>query len=396
MNKPYALDFDGLDGLYELNPSISIQKTNDPITLSRDKNSDDKIVPSKRSSSFLLGFSLFAFSSLIIYVGGGFLHKDAPKIEPLVKLKDNNIDKEIELQAVKNEKQKILDGINDIKKKLAEGKKINPSKLPGTTLRTLSNNEIDRNILEEDSSETPIINTDSLIPDDLKKYSETVQPNKESFNKKALVSLAKDKERTFDALVLNEAYLDKTELEPKPVELVKKGVEFNTVDNTVATRAKNEERENSKPNLKPSGLTTGSISNIATTHDTLNNNTINSNEISSYILRFDFNKTAILSLSTPKEATLKSFLQRCPNDIQVVGHTCNLGSVSDNQAIGRIRAEEVKDLLVKIGFSAERIQVLSGGQNEPVASNSTFAGRALNRRVVVDCFSQSENNKKRK
>jgi outer membrane protein OmpA-like peptidoglycan-associated protein len=138
------------------------------------------------------------------------------------------------------------------------------------------------------------------------------------------------------------------------------------------------------------------MSNIATKHDAFNNNAINSDEISSYILRFDFNKAAILSLSTAKIEALKKILQRCPDEIQVVGHTCNLGSVSDNQAIGRIRAEEVKDLLVKIGFSAERIQVLSGGQNKPVASNSTLAGRALNRRVVVDCFSQSENNKKRK
>ncbi len=394
MNKPYTLDFDGLDGLYELNPSISIQKTNNPIALSRDRNSNEKIAPSKRpSSSFLLGFSLLALSGLIIYVGGGFLHKDAPKIEPLVELKDNNKDKETELLTVKKEKQKILDEINDIKEKLAEGKKINPSKLPGTTL---SNNEINRNIQEEFSSETPIINTDSLIPDDLKKYSETVQLNKESINKKAPVSLAKDKERTFDTLVLNEAYLDETELEPKPVERVKKGVEFNNVDSAIATQAKNEERENSKPNLKPTDLATVSMSNITTKHGTLNNNTINNNKISSHILRFDFNKTTILSLSTPKEATLRNFLQRCPDDIQVVGHTCNLGSVSDNQAIGRIRAEEVKDLLVKIGFSAERIQVLSGGQNEPVASNSTLAGRTLNRRVVVDCFSQSENNKKRK
>ncbi len=393
MNNPYVIDFDGLDGLYELTPSISIEKTNDPITLSRDRNSDDQIVPYKRSSSFLLGFSLLALSGLIFYVGGEFLHKDAPKIEPLVELKDTNKEKETKLLAVKEEKQKILDEINDIKEKLAKGKKINPSKLPGTTF---SNNKIDRNIQEEFSSETPILNTDSLIPDDLKKYSEIAQLNKEGINKKTPASLAKDKERTFDTLVLNEAYLDETELEPKPVDRVKKGVEFKNVDSAVATRVKNEEQENSKPNLKPSDLATVSMSNIATTHDTLNSNIINSNEISSYILRFDFNKTAILSLSTPKEATLKSFLQRCPDDIQVVGHTCNLGSVADNQAIGRIRAEEVKDLLIKIGFSAERIQVLSGGQNEPVASNNTLAGRALNRRVVVDCFSQSENNKKRK
>jgi hypothetical protein len=221
MNNPYIIDFDGLDGLYELTPSISIEKTNDPITLSRDRNSDDQIVPYKRSSSFLLGFSLLALSGLIFYVGGGFLHKDAPKIEPLVELKDTNKDKETELLAVKEEKQKILDEINDIKEKLAKGKKINPSKLPGTTF---SNNEIDRNIQEEFSSETPIINinTDSLIPDDLKKYSEIVQLNKEGINKKTPVSLAKDKERTFDTLVLNEAYLDETELEPKPVERVKK------------------------------------------------------------------------------------------------------------------------------------------------------------------------------
>ncbi len=394
MNKSYTLDFDGLDGLYELSPSISIQKTNDPISLSRDRNSDDQIAPTKRpSSSFLLGFSLLALSSLIIYVGGGFLHKDAPIIEPLVQLKDKDI-KEVELLTAKQEKQQILDKIDEIQEQLVEGEKTDFSKLPITAF---SNNEINRTIPEESYNETHIVKAYSLTPDAFNKHSETVKHKKESKTKNAPVSLTKDKERTFDSLVLNEAYLDETELEPKPIELIKKGVEIKNVDSAVATtRAKNEERKNSKPNLKPSDLATVSMSNISTKHDTFNNNTINNAEISNYILRFDFNKTAILSLSTPKEATLKSFLHRCPDDIQVVGHTCNLGSVSDNQAIGRIRAEEVKDLLVSIGFSAERIQVLSGGQNEPVASNSTLAGRALNRRVVVDCFSQSENNKKRK
>ena len=403
MNKPYTLDFDGLDGLYDIDSSTFIQadteKTEDPISLSKDKKRDDKKAPSKISSSFLLGLSLLALSGLMLYAGDFFVHKedeafheDDPKIEPLIKLKDKDI-KEAELLAAKQEKQKILDNIFDIQDQLVKGEKIDSSKFP---VIDSSNNKIDRTILEDGSSETHIVKADILTPNAFKKHSETVKNKNQSNTKNAAASLAKDKEETFDTLVLNEAYLDETELESKPVELVKKGVEFNTIDSAVATRAKNKEQENKKPHLKPADLSADSMPGTLTKQDTLNNNTINSDdERNSYTLRFDFNKTAILGLSTPKIETLKSFLQGCPGDIQVIGHTCNLGSLSDNQAFGRIRAEEIKDLLVKIGFSADRIKALSAGQNEPVASNETIAGRTLNRRVVVDCFSQPENNKRK-
>lgn len=360
MNRPYALDFDGLDGLYELGSSTFIQtnteKTEVPISLSKEKKSDDKKAPPKISFSFFLGLSLLAISGLMLYAGDFFVHKE-----------DGDFHK--------------------------DDPKIDSSKFPVTAF---SNNEIDRTILDKDSNEPHIVKADFLTPNALKKHSETVKHKKESNTKNAPVSLTKNKEVTVDALVLNEAYLDETEIEPKPIELVKKGVEFNTVDSTVATRAKNKKQESRKPHLKPADLSVVSMSGTLTKPDTFNNNTINSyDKINSYTLRFDFNKTVILSLSTPKIVTLKSFLQRCSGDIQVVGHTCNLGSLSDNQAFGRIRAEEVKDLLVKIGFSTDRIKVLSAGQNKPVASNETIAGRTLNRRVAVDCFSQPENNKRK-
>ncbi|MEE9412582.1 MAG: OmpA family protein [Methylococcales bacterium] len=109
-----------------------------------------------------------------------------------------------------------------------------------------------------------------------------------------------------------------------------------------------------------------------------------------FILPFDFNEMTISNLSNAKLMALKDFAQRCSNVIQVVGHTCNLGPSLSNQAVGWVRAEWVKGLLVERGLTADRIEVVSKGQTKPVASNKTYTGRLLNRRVVVSCLSHSE------
>ena len=109
-----------------------------------------------------------------------------------------------------------------------------------------------------------------------------------------------------------------------------------------------------------------------------------------FVLQFSFNESTVANLPSAKLLHLKTVAQSCPDGIQVVGHTCNLGSFLSNQAVGLVRATWVKDLLVKIGLSADRIRVVSAGHNKPVASNNTFAGRALNRRVTVECVNNSD------
>jgi OOP family OmpA-OmpF porin len=70
--------------------------------------------------------------------------------------------------------------------------------------------------------------------------------------------------------------------------------------------------------------------------------------------------------------------------LTVVGHTDNIGNPDGNLALSKARAQAVVDYLQQKGIPANRFQLIDGkGQNEPMGDNSTAAGKALNRRVVI-------------
>ena len=74
-------------------------------------------------------------------------------------------------------------------------------------------------------------------------------------------------------------------------------------------------------------------------------------------------------------------------NVRVEGHTDSQGSAELNQQLSQQRADAVMAYLVEKGIAAERLSAVGYGQNRPVASNETEAGRAQNRRVaftVVD------------
>lgn len=69
--------------------------------------------------------------------------------------------------------------------------------------------------------------------------------------------------------------------------------------------------------------------------------------------------------------------------IDIIGHTDNTGSDAINDPLSLARARSVRDYLSDRGVPAARIQVAGRGEREPVADNSTEAGRARNRRVEI-------------
>ncbi len=69
--------------------------------------------------------------------------------------------------------------------------------------------------------------------------------------------------------------------------------------------------------------------------------------------------------------------------VRVVGHTDNVGSAAYNRQLSVDRALSVARLLIRYGVSAERITYSGRGFNEPITSNSTASGRAMNRRVEI-------------
>jgi outer membrane protein OmpA-like peptidoglycan-associated protein len=74
--------------------------------------------------------------------------------------------------------------------------------------------------------------------------------------------------------------------------------------------------------------------------------------------------------------------------IEVEGHTDNVGGKELNYELGLERAEAVKKYLyTQHQIPLHKINVISYGEEKPVAPNNTRDGRAMNRRVVIRVLS---------
>jgi len=69
--------------------------------------------------------------------------------------------------------------------------------------------------------------------------------------------------------------------------------------------------------------------------------------------------------------------------VTIVGHTDSTGSDAINNPLSMERAQSVRDYLAARGVSPTRVEVAGHGEREPVADNSSDAGRAKNRRVEI-------------
>lgn len=69
--------------------------------------------------------------------------------------------------------------------------------------------------------------------------------------------------------------------------------------------------------------------------------------------------------------------------ISITGHTDSKGDAQNNMVLGQQRADQIKNRLISGGLSSGKILAKSQGQNVPVATNSTAAGRQQNRRVEL-------------
>ncbi len=84
---------------------------------------------------------------------------------------------------------------------------------------------------------------------------------------------------------------------------------------------------------------------------------------------------------------LASVLEHYPNAIRVEGFTDNIPirtvQFASNWELSAARAGSVVHVLSAHGVAAKRLAVIGFGDQRPVASNATSAGREANRRVVV-------------
>jgi len=107
---------------------------------------------------------------------------------------------------------------------------------------------------------------------------------------------------------------------------------------------------------------------------------------------FDFDKSVIKPEGVAKLNDLTSKLKAVTVEvIIVIGHTDNIGSLAYNKKLSLKRAEAVKAHLVKNGVEASRVYTEGKAFSEPVADNKTSAGRALNRRAIVEVVGTKKN-----
>jgi len=101
---------------------------------------------------------------------------------------------------------------------------------------------------------------------------------------------------------------------------------------------------------------------------------------------FKFGHTDLPDEAKAKIDEMVQHLKTDPKNIyiEVEGHTDNIGPKTINEKIGLERAQAVqKYLYEQYQIPLHKINVISYGQEKPVAPNKTKDGRAQNRRVVI-------------
>jgi len=97
---------------------------------------------------------------------------------------------------------------------------------------------------------------------------------------------------------------------------------------------------------------------------------------------FEFGKATLKQESYPELNRLIKLLTDNPTiNIEIAGHTDNVGSDTDNLELSKNRAASVVEYLTKNGIKSNRLTSQGFGETKPVATNDTEEGRQLNRRV---------------
>jgi outer membrane protein OmpA-like peptidoglycan-associated protein len=101
---------------------------------------------------------------------------------------------------------------------------------------------------------------------------------------------------------------------------------------------------------------------------------------------FKFGQSAVPEAAVSEIDQLVQQLKANPNGafIEIEGHTDNTGGKDINYKLGLERADAVKRYIYENHqVPLHRINVISYGEEKPIAPNNTRAGRAQNRRVVI-------------
>lgn len=99
-------------------------------------------------------------------------------------------------------------------------------------------------------------------------------------------------------------------------------------------------------------------------------------------LEYDFNSVFVTPNYLPRLRSIGNILKDKENlKVQLIGHTDEVGSPEANERVARQRVENLNSYFKRRGIDDNRIEIVSAGSAEPLASNDSEANRRQNRRV---------------
>ncbi|WMP19445.1 OmpA family protein [Thiothrix lacustris] len=106
------------------------------------------------------------------------------------------------------------------------------------------------------------------------------------------------------------------------------------------------------------------------------------NELLQTPIMFESGDTRIHPTSYPLLEKLSETAMLCPSSrITIAGYTDNRGNAATNLKLSEQRARAIAGWLFQVGIDTSRLQTVGYGSSQPVADNSSEAGRAKNRRI---------------
>jgi outer membrane protein OmpA-like peptidoglycan-associated protein len=104
--------------------------------------------------------------------------------------------------------------------------------------------------------------------------------------------------------------------------------------------------------------------------------------ISTDPILFNEGAATLREASIPKLDKVAKLLKEKPDiELEIIGHTDNLGIEPVNQKVSAERAATVMDYLVAQGIDRSRLKSKGMGSLDPITSNDTQLGRQANRRI---------------
>ncbi len=99
-------------------------------------------------------------------------------------------------------------------------------------------------------------------------------------------------------------------------------------------------------------------------------------------VQFQLGKATLVSDSYSVLNQIANIMKKYPDyNISIDGHTDNTGSAEVNNKLSAARAKSCYDYLAERGIPTNRMSFQGFGSSRPIADNSTYSGRTLNRRV---------------